>query len=233
MRLQKYLAHAGVASRRHAEEYILAGRVQVNGETITALGTRVNDGDEVCVDGLPVKISNCITLMMNKPRRILSSVSDDRGRKTVCDLVPSSYGRIYPIGRLDWDTEGLILLTNDGELAYNLSHPSKGVEKIYRADVEGVPDERDLTALSKGVQIEDWISAPAKARMVTEKRRKYLELTIHEGRYHQVKKMCETIGHPVKKLWRIGYGPLRLENLLPGMYRELTEEEIKSLKEIL
>lgn len=234
MRLQKYLAHAGVASRRHAEEYILAGRVQVNGETVTTLGTIVDEGDVVRVDGLKIKIpKKFTTLMMNKPRKILSSASDDRGRMTVCDLVPFSYGRVYPIGRLDWDTEGLILLTNDGELAYKLSHPSKGVEKIYRAQVKGVPDEEDLAALSNGVHVEDWVSAPGKARMINENRRKYLELTIHEGRYHQVKKMCEAIGHPVKRLWRIGYGPLRLGNLIPGMYRELTDEEVKALEELV
>jgi pseudouridine synthase len=234
-RLQKYLAHAGIASRRKCEELIRRGRVKVNGRTVTELGTKIApETDKVEVDGkLVAAEEEKVYILLYKPKFFISSRKDPEGRETVVNLIKGINKRIYPVGRLDYDTEGLLLLTNDGELTYKLTHPKHEIEKVYRALVEGCPDSEDLYQLSTGVQLEDGMTAPAKVRAIrTRKGNTLLEITIHEGRNRQVRRMCEHIGHPVLKLKRIKFAFLDLGNLKPGEFRFLTDREIKKLKEI-
>jgi 23S rRNA pseudouridine2605 synthase len=227
VRLAKHIAAGGVASRRAAEDLIRAGRVAVDGVTERDPARGVTDGQAVTVDGSLVSISTeRVVYALHKPAGVVSTARDPQGRPTVVSLVPSDR-RLYPIGRLDIDTTGLILLTNDGELAHRLTHPRFEVPKTYRAEVGGPPvSERVVRQLSAGVQLEDVVSAPAEVRRI---RANTLELTIHEGRKRQVRRMCEAVGHPVKRLTRIRFGPLELGGLRAGAYRRLTEPEIRAL----
>lgn len=229
MRLVKYLAHAGVASRRSAETLIAAGRVSVDDRVVTDPAREVGEGARVAVDGRPLGGPEPrVTYALNKPVGVLSTAQDDRGRPTVLALVPSQGVRLYPVGRLDADSSGLILLTNDGELANRLTHPSFEVPKTYRATLRGgAIGERELQALREGVQLDDGPTAPALVRRVGERA---IELTIHEGRNRQVRRMCEAVGHPVTELRRVRFGPLTLDGLREGEHRRLSEEELGRLR---
>jgi 23S rRNA pseudouridine2605 synthase len=228
MRLAKYLAHAGVASRRAAEDLIREGRVSVAGEIVTDPACDVDEASDVRFDGDRVAPESLEVHMLNKPAGVVSTARDTHGRPTVIELVPSGR-RLYPVGRLDADTTGLILLTNDGELANRLTHPRYGVPRTYLARVEGgaVPEHK-LRRLREGVDLDDGLTAPAKVRQVE---RGVLELTIREGRKRQVRRMCAAIGHPVTELTRIAFGPLRLKDLAPGQHRRLTQAEVERLRQ--
>jgi pseudouridine synthase len=225
MRLNAYLARAGVASRRKADELITAGRVRVNGAP-GELNTFVGARDRVEVDGRPVTKQRLAYLLLHKPAGVVTTARDPGGRPTVVDLVPRE-PRVVPVGRLDADTTGALLLTNDGDLAHRLAHPRYEVAKVYVADVEGEPSEEALRALAGGVDLDDGRTAPARARRLSPSR---LELTLHEGRKHQVKRMCEAVGHPVHRLHRRAYAGLTLGGLRPGAWRELTADEVERLR---
>jgi 23S rRNA pseudouridine2605 synthase len=227
MRLAKYLATVGIASRRASEHIVRAGRVTVGGVPVTDPAHEVGDNVQVAVDGEPVALTHeLLVYAVNKPAGVVSTARDPQGRPTVVALVPTE-ARLYPVGRLDIDTTGLILLTNDGELAHRLTHPRFEVPKTYRVVVAHAPvNRRALEALSTGVELEDGRTAPAEVRQVAADT---LELTIHEGRKRQVKRMCEAVGHPVKRLERIRFGALELGHLTPGAYRRLSAEEIEAL----
>jgi 23S rRNA pseudouridine2605 synthase len=224
VRLNAYLARAGVASRRKADELIKAGRVTVNGEP-GQLNTFVERRDRVEVDGKPVAAQQLAYVLLHKPAGIVTTASDPEGRPTVVDLVKLPE-RVVPVGRLDVETTGALLLTNDGPLAHRLAHPRYGVEKVYVAEVEGRPDDRDLRALSEGVELEDGMTAPATVRCLAPSR---VELILHEGRNRQVRRMLEAVGHPVTHLHRSTYAGLTLAGLEPGDWRELTPDEVASL----
>ena len=228
MRLNAYLARAGVASRRKADELIKAGRVTVNGE-VGQLNTFVERRDRVEVEGKRVEVQKLAYVLLHKPAGTVTTASDPQGRPTVVDLVDLPE-RVVPVGRLDVETTGALLLTNDGQLAHRLAHPRYGVEKVYVADLEGRPDERDVQALSEGVELEDGMTAPATVRCLAPSR---VELTLHEGRNRQVRRMLEAVGHPVRRLHRTTYAGLRLEGLEPGAWRELTSDEVASLVRVL
>lgn len=233
MRLQKYLALCGVASRRSAERLIEDGRVKVNGETVTELGTKVSRGDRVLFDGKIVTPDESkVYIALNKPNGYLSSASDDRGRKTVVDLVKDEFPqRLYPVGRLDYDTEGLIFLTNDGDFTYAVTHPKHNVEKTYEAVIRGVLTEKAVTSLSEGVEIDGFLTSPAFVNVLSaENGRSVVRITIHEGKNRQVRKMFEAVGFRVSKLKRISIGKVKLGSLKSGAWRELSEKEIRSLK---
>ncbi|KQL49249.1 pseudouridine synthase [Brevibacillus choshinensis] len=234
-RLQKVLAHAGVASRRHCEELIVQGNVQVNGKVVRELGTRVDPQvDKILVNGRPIRTEQPIYLMLYKPTGVITSVSDPRGRRVVTDLLKGIKERVYPVGRLDYDTSGLLLLTNDGELANRLAHPSYEIDKVYRAWVRGVPSQDKVKKLATGIQLEDGLTSPGEAKLLKStptKEKALVELTIHEGRNRQVRRMCDAIGHPVITLERIRLGFLTLEGLQPGQYRPLTSTEVEKLKQ--
>ena len=226
MRLNAYLARAGVASRRRADELIKAERVCVNGEP-GQLNTFVEAGDAVEVDGRRVELQQLAYVLLHKPPGVVTTARDPRGRPTVVGLVEHE-ARVVPVGRLDADTTGALLLTNDGPLAHRLAHPRYGVEKVYEADVEGQPSDEVLRRLAEGVELDDGPTAPARARRLGRSR---LELILHEGRKHQVKRMCEAVGHPVTRLHRSRYAGLRLGDLGPGAWRELTADEVAALRE--
>lgn len=232
-RLQKALAAAGVASRRKCEELIAAGRVKVNGEVVTAMGVKVTPQDLLEVDGIPVKRNEALVYyILNKPAGYITTVRDTHGRPTVMSLVPDS-PRVFPVGRLDMDTQGLLLLTNDGDLAHALLHPSAQVDKVYRVTVAGQVQEQEVKLLERGVQLEDGRTAPAKVRILGYRDgRTRLELIIHEGRKRQVKRMLQAVGHRVLKLERIKFAFLTLSGLERGQYRTLTAEEVQGLKKI-
>ena len=225
MRLNAYLARAGVASRRKADELIKAGRVTVNGRP-GELNTFVEARDRVEVDGGLVAKQRLAYLLLHKPAGVVTTARDPGGRPTVVELVPPE-PRVVPVGRLDADTTGALLLTNDGELAHRLAHPRYEVDKVYVADVEGEPSDETLRRLAAGIDLEDGRTAAAKARRLGPSR---IELTLHEGRKHQVKRMCEAVGHPVHRLHRRAYAGLTLGNLRPGEWRELTRDEVESLR---
>ena len=227
-RLQKVLAVRGWGSRRLCEDMISEGRVTVNGE-IAVLGRRVDtENDLVEVDGVPIGVKpGLVYYLLNKPIGVVTTAHDPQGRPTVVELVPDE-PRVYPVGRLDFGTEGLLLMTNDGELAHRLAHPSHGVEKEYLAEVEGAPSGGAVRRLRDGVELEDGITAPAK---VSQPSPGVLRITIHEGRNRQVRRMCEAVGHPVQRLVRVRIGPLRDAALKPGEWRELTQAEVVSLVE--
>ncbi|KLU66677.1 ribosomal large subunit pseudouridine synthase B [Desulfosporosinus acididurans] len=243
-RLQKVLAQAGVASRRQVEKLIQEGRVKVNGFTVAVLGTKVCAEDEIIVDGVPVKKAEELHYyLLNKPAGVISSARDPRGRATVVDLMKNVPVRVYPVGRLDYDTSGLLIMTNDGELAHRLMHPSYGVNKTYRVWVKGPMEREALEQLRKGVELEDGKTAPAKVisrsgfrqgKPMDHKQHfpEILEVTIHEGKNRQVRRMFESVGYPVVQLERIAYGPLTLdrEHFSAGNYRSLTIEEVKRLR---
>lgn len=227
-RLQKVLAMRGWGSRRVCEDLIADGRVTVNGE-VAVLGRRVDpEVDKVEVDGVPVGVkAGLVHYLLNKPVGVVTTASDTHGRPTVVDLVPAE-PRVYPVGRLDVATEGLILMTNDGDLAHRIAHPSHGVEKEYLAEVEGAVSGGALRRLREGVELEDGMTAPAK---VSQPNPGVLRITIHEGRNRQVRRMCEAVGHPVTRLVRVRIGPLRDAQLRPGEWRELDQRELKALTE--
>jgi 23S rRNA pseudouridine2605 synthase len=227
MRLAKHLAHAGVASRRAAEVLVGEGRVTVDGAIVTDPARDVTGEEAIAVDGEAVRAAGArVVYAVNKPVGVVSTARDTHGRRTVVDLVRSAE-RLYPVGRLDADTTGLILLTNDGDLAYALTHPSFEVPRTYRARVEGRPDERALRALRDGVELDDGRTAPARVRRVGPHE---IELTIHEGRKRQIKRMLAEVGHPVVALQRVAFGPLRLGELAAGRHRRLTAAEVQRLR---
>jgi len=231
-RLQKVLAKAGVASRRHAEELIVGGKVKVNDRIVTELGSKV----DACKDTIEVNgqiippPEQKVYYLLHKPRGYVTTLSDERGRKTVIDLLDGIDQRVYPVGRLDYDSEGLLLLTNDGDLTNALTHPRNKVKKTYLARVEGVPEAEKLQAMAKGMELADGPTAPAEVRLAgIRDNRALLEITIHEGRNRQVRRMCEQIGHPVVRLRRTRFGPLELGDLRPGQYRPLTKQELRAV----
>lgn len=231
-RLQKVIANAGITSRRKAEDLIVAGKVTVNGQVVTKLGTKVAPKDKVEVNRIPIGSQQQVTYLFYKPRRVISAVSDDKNRQVVTDFFQDKPERLYPIGRLDYDTSGLILVTNDGTLANLLMHPKFVIEKTYLAKVEGIPDEFALNRLRTGVSLHHRKTAPAKAWLKssnTAKNTALVGLTIHEGMNHQVKLMLRDVGHSVMKLKREKYAFLDLEGLQPGEYRRLTGQEIEQL----
>lgn len=228
MRLNAYLARAGVASRRAADELIKAGRVHVNGRP-GELGTFVGAADEVEVDGRPVAKQVLAYRLLNKPAGTVTTARDPQGRPTVIALVPPE-PRVVPVGRLDADTTGALLLTNDGQLAHRLAHPRYEVDKVYEVEVEGDPSLAALLTLAEGVDLDDGRTAPARARRLGPER---LELTIHEGRKHQVKRMCAAVGHPARRLHRRGYAGLDVDDLSPGEWRDLTCDEVAGLRRLV
>ena len=234
-RLQKYMARCGVASRRKAEEMILAGLVKVNGETIRKLGVKIEPGkDRVEVKGKAIKPAEFIYLMLNKPQGYITGNRDPHGRLTVLDLLPVEFPRVFPVGRLDYNTTGLLLLTNDGQLAFGLTHPSFEVKKIYEALVKGVPEASSLDCLRKGILLEDGPTLPAKVDIIkVESGNAITRIVIREGRKRQVRRMFRAIGYPVIELTRVGIGPLTLDGLQLGKYRPLTGKEIAELKKLL
>jgi len=232
-RLQKFLARAGVASRRQCEALITAGRVQVNGEVVRTLGTRVCPGrDRVQVDGVGLRAEAPVILMLHKPAGYITAVSDPEGRPVVLSLLPKAgMPRLFPVGRLDWDTEGLLLLTNDGDLANLLTHPRHGVSKVYHAKVKGRPTAEGLGRLLRGVVSEgERLAATAVRVLRTTQENTWVMIGVHEGRYRQVRRMCEVIGHPVLKLVRVALGPLTLGSLPRGQWRPLVPAELRALE---
>lgn len=229
-RLQKVLARAGMGSRRVCEKLIVEQRVTVNGE-FAELGEKVDpETAEIEVDGLKVGVrQDLVYYLLNKPVGVIATSKDPQERSTVVDLVPT-HPRVFPVGRLDADTEGLILLTNDGDLTHYLTHPSFGVEKEYLVQVDVKPSRNAIRELRQGVELDDGITAPAKVSLVDEK---LIKIVIHEGRNRQVRRMCESVGHPVKRLIRSRIGPIVDTSLRPGSFRELTNQELKSIREIL
>lgn len=232
MRLQKYLARAGVASRRRAEALITAGKVQVNGQTVTSMGYQVQPGqDQVAVNGKAIKLGPSNTyILLYKPAGYVTTASDPQGRPTVMDLVKDIPVRLYPVGRLDLATEGLLLLTNDGELTLRLTHPRYGIAKTYLALVEGVPTSNAIKQLRQGVKLEEGITAPAQVKLRrASTARSLLELTIREGRKREVRRMLAAVNHPVLWLKRTQMAFLNLKGLQPGAYRHLTSGEVERL----
>jgi 23S rRNA pseudouridine2605 synthase len=228
VRLNAYLARAGVASRRGADELIKAGRVQVNGVP-GELNTTVGRRDRVEVDGRPVGLQRLAYVLLNKPAGFVTTTRDPQGRPTVTSVVRHST-RVVPVGRLDADTTGALLLTNDGDLAHRLAHPRYEVEKVYVAEVEGLPTAGALARLSQGVDLDDGRTAPARARLLGANR---VELAVHEGRKHQVKRMLAAVGYPVRRLHRSRYGGLNADDLQPGAWRELSRREVDSLRRLV
>lgn len=234
-RLQKVMAHAGVDSRRKCETLITQGRVKVNGKVVTELGVQVNQSDLIEVDNIPVDREEPVYFLLNKPRNMITAVSDDKGRPVVTDLFFGVEQRIYPVGRLDYDTTGALILTNDGEFSQLLMHPKHEIEKVYVAKVKGLIQRKTLRQLEKGVVIEGKKTAPASTKLLSsnvEKQTSIVQITIHEGRNRQVKKMFEAVGHPVQKLTREAYGNLNLNGLSSGDWRELKHFEIQQLREL-
>ncbi|MFB6465954.1 pseudouridine synthase [Cytobacillus sp. Hz8] len=232
-RLQKMIAHAGFASRRKAEEMILDGQVKVNGKIVRELGVKVSTTDKIEVNGIPVEREEPVYFLFYKPRGVISSVKDEKGRKVVTDFFQAVKERVYPVGRLDYDTSGLLIVTNDGEFANLLMHPRNEIEKVYVAKIKGVPTREEIRKIEGGIMLEDGKTAPAKAKILSFDKKKgtsIVELTIHEGRNRQVRRMFEKIGYQVVKLKRERYGFLTLNNLKSGDARELTPHEVKQLR---
>ncbi len=238
-RLQKILSAAGIASRRAAEAYITDGRVSVNGQTVTELGTRANpEVDDIRVDGRRIKpATRRLYILMYKPRGYITSRSDPQKRPTVIDLLAKGGVRdyVYPVGRLDYESEGLLLLTSDGDLAARLTHPSQEVEREYHARVRGVPDRHALERLAKGIVIDGRKTSPAEVKLVKvidtdDGKDAVMSIVLHEGRNRQVRKMCEAIGHPVVRLRRVRIGPISDEHIRPGEFRELDAREVAALR---
>ncbi len=229
-RLQKILSRAGIASRRGAEEVMLHGRVTVNGETIRELGTKADiQTDDVRVDGVRIRPPKApVYLVLNKPKGVVSTRHDPEGRQTVMSLVPAVAG-LFPVGRLDVTTEGLILLTSDGEFAQRVSHPSYEVPRVYEAKVRGVPDAETLARLKRGVLVEGERMAVDRVRLLESDNNSWIEVTLHEGKKHEVKRLLQAVGHPVSKLRRVALGPVTTRGLEPGQFRQLTPREIKTL----
>ena len=232
-RLQKVIAQAGIASRRKAEDLIKDGRVKVNGKVVKELGLKVSTSDRVEVNEIQIEKEEPVYFLLYKPRGVISSVNDDKGRKVVTDFFPHLKERIYPVGRLDYDTSGLLVLTNDGEFANLLMHPKNEIDKVYVAKVKGIPLKENLRKLERGIRLEDGKTAPARVKLLSADNKKQaaiIEITIHEGRNRQVRRMFEAIGHEVLKLKRERYGFLTLNGLRTGDARELTPHEVKQLR---
>jgi 23S rRNA pseudouridine2605 synthase len=237
IRLQKILSQAGVASRRAAEKLMAEGRVSVNGKTVFELGTKADPAvDDIRVDGRRIKSAERPRyILLNKPRGYVTTRSDEKRRKTVIDLLEGVREYVYPVGRLDYDSEGLLLLTNDGELAAQLTHPRHQLERTYEARVAGMPDERALEKLRKGVPLDGKRTLPADVMAVNKERRDtdgVLLITIREGRNRQVRRMCEAVGHPVQRLKRTKFGPIADRKLPAGAWRDLSAEEVRKLKSL-
>ena len=233
MRLNKFLASCGVASRRDCDELIKQGKVSVNG-VIASLGMEVDEDDEVCVDGNKVALKKNEYYILNKPKGYLSTVSDDKGRKTVLDLMPANVGRIYPVGRLDYDSEGLLILTTDGELAQRLTHPSNEVPKTYLVKIEGTMTEADLNPIRSGIEIEGgYVTKKCKAHIVqTHRDYTKIHITITEGKNREIRKMFAVIGREVQLLKRIKVGELTLRGLDRGAWRKLSKQEVAYLNSL-
>lgn len=232
IRLQKYLAEAGVASRRKCEELIALGKVEVNGQVVTVPGTKIAGREVVKVDGREIRQEQKkVYILLNKPVGYISTAKDQFSRKTVLDLVNTVKERIYPVGRLDYDTSGLIILTNDGELANMLTHPKHEMQKVYRVMIDGNLKEDDIKSFQAGIAIEDYKTAPAKVNVIeTSKKDSIIEITIHEGRNRQIRKMFEMLGYVVLRLKRIAIGSISIEGLEEGKWRYLSKKEIDALK---
>ena len=242
MRIQKFLAMSGVASRRKGERMVTEGRVTVNGKTVTEPGFLINPGkDRVFVDGKRARFQPYQYVMLHKPAGVVTTASDQFGRKTVMDLLTGLSGRLYPVGRLDYDTSGLLLLTNDGDLAFRLTHPKHEISKVYEAKVQNAPAAADVQRFCQGLAIEDYVTAPAGLEILSVQtaagpgaraKNSLLRVSIHEGRNRQVRKMCQAIGCPVIRLKRVQEGNLRLGDLAEGAYRQLTEDEVEGLRRL-
>jgi len=236
IRLQKYLANQGVASRRAVEKMIVEGRIRINDMPVDTMGVKIDpQKDRLTIDGLPLDTAapRRRYILLFKPAGYICSAHDERERRTVLDLLHGVEERVYPVGRLDYLTSGLLLLTNDGELTHKLLHPSHQVQKTYLAEVEGVPDKQVLERLQQGIRLADGLTAPAEARLLKRKEAgALLEIKIHEGRNRQVRRMLEAVGYPVKHLRRAAVAFLDLNGLKPGQWRELNGEEIRRLKEL-
>lgn len=231
MRLQKFLAISGVASRRKAEELIALGRVEIDGRIAAVPGVKVDENSIVMVDGKIVTVEDeKVYIMLNKPEGYISSAKDQFSRKTALDLVQGVKQRIYPVGRLDYDTSGLLLLTNDGDFTYKLTHPKHDVKKVYIAELDGIPDEADIKRFSEGLEIDGYATSRAELTIIgNEKHTSAARIILHEGRNRQIKKMCTAIGHPVLKLKRVMIGGLQLGDLAEGEWRRLDDCEISNL----
>lgn len=232
IRLNKFLAQCGVGSRRRCDDYIAQGLVKINEQVTTKLGTTLDPAqDRVLFKDKPVEPQQEIFILLNKPKGYLVTAKDTHDRRTVFDLLSEIDVRLFPVGRLDMDTHGLLLLTNSGKLAHRLTHPKFHVRKTYQALVEGQPDEAAIEKLQTGVVLEDGLTAPARARILSRRRQNtLLEIKIHEGRKRQVRRMCDAIGHPVLDLKRVAIDRLRLQNLAPGQWRHLTPGEVAAFK---
>jgi 23S rRNA pseudouridine2605 synthase len=232
-RLQKVIARAGIASRRKSEELIKEGKVKVNGKVVTELGLKVTAADRVEVNEIQIQREEPVYFLLYKPRGVISSVSDDKGRRVVTDFFSEQKERIYPVGRLDYDTSGVLLLTNDGEFANLLMHPRNQIDKVYVVKSKGIPSKENLLKLERGIRLEDGKTAPARVKMLSmdnKKQTAIIEIAIHEGRNRQVRRMFEAIGHDVLKLKRERFGFLTLNGLSAGDARELTPHEVKQLR---
>ena len=237
MRINKYIASCGVASRRKAEEIILAKRVKVNGKTVEELSFNIDENNDVVeIDGQRIGLNEeSVYIVLNKPEGYITTVKDQFDRPSVLDLVSDIKERVYPIGRLDYETSGLLILTNDGDLTYKLTHPKHEVDKTYMAIVKGIPTKEELKNFEEGLYIEDYKTAPAKIKIVKkdeEKNYAICQIKIHEGRNRQVRKMCRAINHPVMRLRRVAMGKITLKDTEVGKYRHLSKEEVEYLKTI-
>lgn len=234
-RLQKVIAQSGLTSRRKAEQLILDGRVKVNQKIVTTLGTKVSPNDEVAVDEIPIDKEQNVYYVLYKPREFISSVSDDKGRETVIDLMSEVQERIFPIGRLDYHTSGILLLTNDGEFAHVLMHPRYEMDKVYIVKIKGTPRKEKLQQLKKGVTDEGELLKAVDIKLKSVDRKAettIVEITLHEGKNRHIRRMMENIGHPVLKIKREKYGPITLQGLRPGQFRSLNRQELHHLKSL-
>ncbi len=233
LRLQKFLAGAGIASRREAERLILAGRVEVNGQPVDRLGTRIDpERDSVRLDGRRIRgAEQHVYYLLHKPRGYITSASDPEGRPTVVQLLRGVRERVFPVGRLDWGSEGLLILTNDGDLAQRLTHPRNHVPKTYRIKVRGIVPAEVLQEVRRGIILDGRRTLPAEVRRISSQQNSWLEVVLHEGRKNQLRRIFERLGHPVQKLRRIAIGPIRDRLLAPGRFRALTADEIRRLRE--
>ncbi len=235
-RLQKFIARAGVASRREVERFITEGRVAVNGCIITKLGTKVDPvRDVIKFDGILVRSSpKKLYVVLNKPVGYVSTLKDPQGRPVIMELLNRITVRVYPVGRLDYDAEGLMLLTNDGELAHRLQHPRYGISRTYEVKIKDIPTDDELSRVRKGIKLEDGVTLPAKVTFLRRTMKNcWLKMTLSEGRNRQVKRMFAAIGHPVMKIKRVKFGVIGLGNLMKGQYRHLTEDEVKDLYDLV
>lgn len=234
MRINKYIANAGIASRRKADELIKAGKVKVNGKVMSQPGYNVADRDEVLVEGKPVQSTeNKVYYAMNKPLGVITSVNDDRGRMTVVDIMSDVEERVFPVGRLDYNTSGLLLLTNDGDFANRIMHPGHRMDKTYRVRVAGNISKMKISVLRAGVRLGKFKTSPARVDVITWNRHSMiLEVTIHEGKNRQIRRMFEAVGYPVQELERISIGNMKLGHLKPGQYRKLSRRELEYFRNL-